>query len=335
MRTRWKLVVVLALVLALAIATWRLAPHTAPIKEGNTADFWWAACRVQVDPTMPRFSGGVYPPREGWCIYYWQGFHGQGLSKVPAGAVEATLPEALEALEAAPPASLPAHVKEGLRAWRQLDPAARDAVALLGAMREARHDALLETAPHQLATRLEWEEECNRRWEQARRYRWNVAGEFAFATALVFFAAWPWLRNAGRWRWAIHLGLLPVLLLLPYWLGYAYLTFTSAGPNAGPLYPWLISFFRRLPFTRLDATILRALPRALAPWSLSPGPMLSLSSQGAPGPCPTALLGLCLGALTFTVRTALGPDPGNTFLGRLFPALRRRTAPQTAPPQGA
>src|SRR5438067_304339 len=114
------------------------------------------------------------------------------------------------------------------------------------------------------------------RWERVRRYDWSASGEFVYLSALVVFAAWPWLRNGRPLRWAVHLGLVPVLLFLPYWLGYAGFTFTSAGPSGGVLYPWLIVWFGRLPWTALDTAIVSRLPPVLEPYSQTPGPMLSL-----------------------------------------------------------
>src|SRR5438876_364621 len=89
--------------------------------------------------------------------------------------------------------------------------------------------------------------------------------------------------------------LLPILFFLPYWLGYAQLTFTSAGPSSGVLYPWLLVWFRGLPWTSLDTTIVRSLPQILEPLSQTPGPMLSLTFFGGVGPVAATVMGVILG----------------------------------------
>jgi hypothetical protein len=64
-----KVAVLVALVLLVVVGLWRCEPKMRPIREGNSADFWYAACRVQVDPARPSDCAGyTYPPREGWFI---------------------------------------------------------------------------------------------------------------------------------------------------------------------------------------------------------------------------------------------------------------------------
>ena len=103
--------------------------------------------------------------------------------------------------------------------------------------------------------------------------------------------------GAGRWRWAVHLALLPPLVCLPYWLGYVPLTFTSSDEKGGVLYPALIAQLSGLPWSGLDTAILGALPKPLEPLSQTTGPMLSLSGFGAPGPVAVTGLGLLIGVV--------------------------------------
>src|SRR5262249_36151402 len=146
-------------------------------------------------------------------------------------------------LEAARPGSLPPDVETGFHTWLAADPGRADAESLLANIREARFNwARLDNQG--VYEFLLWEEEdFDRRWDRAGRYWCNLLFEFVCLAFLILFAAWPWLRGAGWWRWAVHLGLLPVLFFLPYWLGYATFTFTSVGPSGGVLYPWLLYRF--------------------------------------------------------------------------------------------
>lgn len=108
-----------------------------------------------------------------------------------------------------------------------------------------------------------------------------------------------WLRNRGRWAWAIHTALVPPLLFLPYHLGYCTWTFSSAGPGGGVVYPSILSQFRSLPWTSLDTALIRHVPQVLAPLAGPLGPILSLSGARGVGPVSILCLGLALGAAVF------------------------------------
>ena len=64
-------------------------------------------------------------------------------------------------------------------------------------------------------------------------------------------------------------GMLPTLFCLPYWLGYAPLTFTSAGPVGGVLYPWLLQTLRGLPWTSAGFITPGEMPASARPLTFS------------------------------------------------------------------
>lgn len=101
----------------------------------------------------------------------------------------------------------------------------------------------------------------------------------------------------------MHLGLVPILLLLPWYLGYVPWVFTSAFPSGGILYPWLVIHFRGFPWTEVDSFILRHSPKILEPFSQSSGPPLAISGRGAFGPVAAFWIGLALGACSFGIGT--------------------------------
>jgi len=132
------------------------------------------------------------------------------------------------------------------------------------------------------------------------------------------------MRRDRGWRsWAIHLGLLPMLFLLPVYLGYATFSFTSAGPSGGVLYPWLLSGFFGGRCNEWDRQILSHLPKILEPLSAPIGMPLSLSGMGMPGPTTMVIAGLVIALLVFSVhklrdrlqqtaataRKRIGPSP--------------------------
>ena len=225
-------------------------------------------------------------------------------------AAVADFPAVVDALDSEPGPDVPAHVQTGFDAWKREDPTRRDAAKLIAAIRKAKlarrqeEDEKDPEGPRLYEYQLECERYFAERWHRAKRYWLTVLFEFVFLAGLIVFALLPWLRNGGRLAWSIHLGLLPVLLLLPHYLGYAPLTFTSAFPNVGGVfYPWLIIHLRRLPCTGLNAALIERLPKILEPLCQLPGPMMAHSGMGMPGLVSLAVLGAGIGGATFTLGT--------------------------------
>ena len=138
----------------------------------------------------------------------------------------------------------------------------------------------------------------------------TVAFEFAVLAGTVVFAAIPWLRKAGRWAWSIHLGALPVLLVLPWFLGYASWTFTSCFPAGGIVYPYVISPFRMVPSTSIDEFILERFPKPLERLTQPQGPWMAVTGTGYPSPVTILVLGATIGASCFAFATLLGRGRG-------------------------
>ena len=259
-----------------------------PIGDGDAGTFWFVTTGLDVGAEH-HFWGSFHRPRDGWFLYYAVGFHGQPVFRVDPAAVEALFPKIVERLRNAPPGRLRSDVEVGFREW---DQTGADGVAgLLKKIEDARTARIRRDNPKRNYSPDDREREFDEQWTRANRYSWNLWFEFLFLAGLIVFAAWPWLRSAGRVRWAIHLGLTPMLLCLPYWLGYAPLTFTSAETSGGVLYPWLLRPFAGLPWSEIDTSLLRALPKPLEPLSQVPGPMLSLSGFGSVGPTAMLVIG--------------------------------------------
>lgn len=294
-RWLWKLPIVAASILIIGIAVRQLMPFMNPLKDGDAATFWLRACHVDVGVKDPYLGfDGFYLPRDGWYISYEQGFHQQFLYRVRSEEAEALFPKVVEKLRKAPPGVLLPDVEQGFKSWQRSNPHPNDAAGLLTAIRDAELTRLQKESPGSFEYARMREQAFGERWQRIQRFKWNARFEFLFFEALVLFIAWPWLRGAGHIQWAIHLALLPILLFLPFWLGYSQLTFTSLGPSGGVLYPIVIHFFRGFPWTPLDSTIAGHLPHPLQSFSQTPGPMLSLSGMGAPGFVAISVLGLAI-----------------------------------------
>jgi len=88
--------------------------------------------------------------------------------------------------------------------------------------------------------------------ERRQRLQWfwaTFAFEWLFFSGLAAYLVWPLFRGWDWRRWLLHLSFLPVLLMLPAYFRYATLSFTSAGPTGGVLYPWLARCFAGAPGT--------------------------------------------------------------------------------------
>ena len=320
MRTRWKVAILTVLVVLLGGAVLYYGRAMKPFEEGSSGDFWHAACHVQVDPaTIHKSNRPTYSPREGYFVYtsdrgmMWM--HGSPECYVSESKALADFPAVVRALAAGEHFDkerplLGMVVDEGYRAWLIANPERDDAHALLGSIREAWLDyfrRLDRSRPgfdySAYRSHIEAEADFDDRWARAKLWPANVVGEFVYLSSLIVFTAWPWLRNGRPWKWGFHLGLLPILLLLPYWLGYASLTFTSADRPGGALYPELIRPFRGLPWTGFDTWALGKMPRILSDYSQYPGPMLAITGMGGVGLSVAFGSGVALGLSVFAIAT--------------------------------
>ena len=300
-RNLWKLPIVAGAILIMGYSLLWAEQIANPVRNGDAATFWLHACGIDVGAKHPRMYFGFYQPRDGWFIYYVQGFEERMLYKVKDADAIALFPKVVEKLQKAPPGALNPDVEKGFQEWRGSGAAPDDAAGLLAKLRDAQLERLKQENPRLFEYKRAEEDDLTERWQRLQHYPWNVRGEFLFLAGMILFAAWPWLRGSGHVRWAIHLGLLPVLFCLPYWLGYAPFTFTSA-PSGGVLYPGLLkSVFHGLPWTSMDTYIVRSLPKPLEPLSQTPGPMLALAFMGGLGPVVVTGIGLAVAVATFAV----------------------------------
>src|SRR5262249_5081168 len=153
----------------------------------------------------------------------------------------------------------------GFRTWEKGDPQLTDGQLLLVHLRAARLDWWITKHPESLAFQTARDFHLGVAWERMGLIPLVQLGEWGYLSALIVFAAWPWLRNRGWWTWGIHVALLPPLLLLPYYLGYCAWNYTSAGPGGGLVYPFVLDAFRPLPWTSLDMAMIQHVPQVLAP----------------------------------------------------------------------
>lgn len=308
----------------MSVGLFGLTPLMAPVESCSPAEFWWAACRVDIleGGTGDGFGSGTYPPRDGYFICYEQGFHGQFLMRVEDQAALAEFPKVVAKLDQQLREQGPTTpVLEGYESWLAEDASRSDAHLLLRKARESQDLYWRKNRISSYRFRMEEGKAFDRRWESVQRYWLNVLFEFLYVGGLITFAFWPWLRRQASWRKCAHVALLPLLLMLPYYLGYATFTYTSAGPSGGVLYPFLIAGLRGGPC--LWPWLVMVLPKPLEHVSQPLGPMLSLSGGGGPGVVVCLLAGAAAGLAIFSLSSIVRHrrqnegGSGNRVEGRL------------------
>ena len=296
---------VVFLVLANIVGLCLFARHFELVAPGKAADYWEYLCGVQ----LPNFtghheysySGGIYPEVDGSLYYFEQYHHEQRLFSVSPQDVLNTLPAVKELLQSdqSPDAQLCDDNHRNICAiYEQAAP---------------RRTVCRDSLPTQVTLadleyiRLQGHDESNKYREIAEgafRERlirgkrvWLTFGfEIVFLSAWLIFVALP-LFATTRIHWYWRIGLSPFLLFLPYFLGYAPMTF-SFGPSGGfvyPIYLILAAFAMQIvPCTVADSYLWDLLPQLLAPLSQVPGSPVAVSFMFCIGPASALIFGLLL-----------------------------------------
>jgi hypothetical protein len=250
------------------------------------------------------YFGGVYPPRDGWCIYYHQGFHGQFIYGVRVSDADRLLPEVRRrALSDTP--FLSAAERDLLTSNANIDQLVKVRIAAVDAEdSRSSADGAKYRSPELDAFEI--------RWTRINRYWLNILFEAVFLNGWLLLLASPFIRRSSpSWSKAIAAGLAFPMLFVPYFLGYCPWTFTSAGPTGGALYPWMISLVRggSWGMTSVDSLLIKGSGFPLEPLSQVPGSMMSVSGMGGVAPTFAVVIGVLVGM-------------GARFLPSMLPAIR-------------
>jgi len=241
-RAAW--VVWLTYSLAITAGLVLLGPWMQPVRRGTANDFWETACGIELDST-PRneWGGAAYCVDENWVAYDWPHMHGSDIYYVPMAEARPRFEAATRALAARQVSGADSRFVKGYEQWRA-KPADRQTMeSLLDCQRDALHEAANARGIHALSYLVSVEQLFWQRWRRARWYWANFIFEWFFLTGLGLFALWPVIRNSNLYRWAAHVSLLPLLFLLPTYLGYATTSFTSGARAAAySIRSWCASF---------------------------------------------------------------------------------------------
>jgi hypothetical protein len=307
MQTSSKLLMVLMAILLLAVAVARPHPTRVPVRPGTAEGYWDAAAGVR-ENVIPSGSWFLTEPVNGFFLYSRNHMHGSYFYQVPVADVFATFPISVDQLGGEGKRVLP-WAEPGFRTWQEADPQRSNPQLLLLYLREAQLEwwASKSVESRLLLTTADFE--LGIAYQRLRLFPLVEFLEWAYLSALVVFAAWPWLKKRPLSQWVVHAALLPLLLLLPYYLGYCAWNFTSAGPGGGVVYPFILDAFPSLPWTPLDQFLVGHVPQPLAPLTGPLGPMMSLSGGRHAGPSSAVGMGLALGAVVLSLGWLLRSRP--------------------------
>ena len=296
---------------ALALRAW----HFELSEPGTSAESWEYLCGVQLPEFKGHYQysrfGGAYPVVDGKAHYYSQMQHGSLLYSVSLEDVLHDLPRVQEHLaNPQPPSSSNCVGYDSLcELYKRSSERRSQCVAILGAAKaetmspselEELRLRIVQAATFPRYDKLE-DEEFRGRVDRGKR----VWVTFAFETIylggwLMFVTGVRFLRV--RWYWRVGLG--PFLLFLPYFLGYAPMTFTF-GPSGGfvyPLYLILASLpMQIVPCSALDGFVWQLLPNLLQGLSQMPGSPLAVTRMACVGPVSSLGFGIVLLAGFFAV----------------------------------
>jgi hypothetical protein len=292
---KWLVLLMVVCLLGLAVAFPQ--PKRMPVQPGTAEEFWNAAAGVRKN-VIPSGSWCFAQPVNGVFLYSEDGWHGSSFFEVPEADVLAHFPKSVDELGGEDMRVL-GWAGPAYRKWQETDPQGGDPQLLLLCLREAQLEwwasksvpsrNLVATADFYLGIA----------YQRMRLFPLVQLAEWSYLSALIVFAAWPWIKNRSPAPWAIRASVLPLLLFLPYYLGYCAWNFTSAGPGGGIIYPFILDAFRWLPWTRVDQTLIQHVPQILSPLTGPLGSMLSLSGSRHAGPVAALGLGVGLGTTVF------------------------------------
>jgi len=310
MKQRVVLIFAITMTTAFAGGISLLAKLMAPIKQGTSRELWYAACNIALDPNVKNGWRGQVVLRDGWFIYEFTHLHGESLFRVRESEAMKDFPQVIKQFDFECTNSEPNnYFVTGYMEWKATEESERNGVeGLLEKIEQAR------AGSHELDGYTYFQRYVlEKRLQQANWYWANLVFEFVFLSGLVWFAVWPIIKQKSPFHWALHLGLVPLLFMLPLYLGYATYTRTSAGPSGGILYPWIVLFLPGGSPNNLKQVILERLPQILEPLSQGIGTPMALTGQGMPRPTVVLVCSAVIAIIAFTVSWWIKHKSKNQF----------------------
>ena len=300
-RLPFHIAILLTIIIAICVGVFSCI--MVPVKKGNSNDFWFAACKVDLKSQYKDyFIYGDYIDRKNDCYIYEIGhMHGSTLYKMPVYEVVADWSNVLLALEKKAETDDPNfYVVAGYQNWKSASLGETNNIeSLIDSINEAKETWQKSKGADFCEYTCSQKKSLARRLQKTKWYWANIVFEFAWLSGLVWLAFSPLIWKKPPIQWAIHFGFLPILFMLPVYLGYAIFSFTSIGPSGGILYPWLYIFFAGGKMCNLYLKIIEYLPQILEPISQDVGDPIAVTGMGMWGPTYTLGFSLIVGLVVF------------------------------------
>jgi hypothetical protein len=268
----------LAIIVTMAIVMGLCAMYSGmrAIRHDTSANFWYATTGVDLGVTPSHLSSqsyciydrGRFVYGEQYQFHVYPDFPYQSISEDEAAVDLARVQAELDKRVALN--SSDDWAATGYRRWMAIPVATGNIPALI----ECLQAAYLEWGNQQLPvhvprSRLEFREGLNHVVKADRLYWVCFVFEGLYLPAVVWFVLWPYIRRGRLRQKFLHVAVLPLLLMLPYWFGYCN-SASPAFPRGGILYPFICGLSSRFPDNYdLEFRFLAALP-----------PFLSVITQG-------------------------------------------------------
>jgi hypothetical protein len=291
------------------IAIISLAPYMTLLKRGTSADFWGVACWVDLDPSQQVRGSAVF------INDYWVGYtgglkgylyiHGMPSYYVPMAEVEADFPTVIQKLDEAAKNGDDTAIIRGFKKWQSKKTESQ--LPISGFLKTIQDEQQAEWEKnHPLAPSWRESEETwfFLLWQRSHWYWANIFFEWGFITGLAWLAVLPYRKNLAPLWWGFVTSVLPLLFMLPVFLGYSTLSFSSAEPDGGILYPYLLPMIGSGSRTETDELMLLYLPQVMEPLSFPVGSNMKSARMGMPGPTRFLTVGLWPALFVIALRSA-------------------------------
>lgn len=293
-----------------------VASSVPPIRVGKAENYWSLACGVKFTDPPVFFSeeDGIYHAQDGWYFYYFDDHHGREVYKVSQESLLKPVQDLYRLLEKERqdgytyyPKLASKRSKSTHKCLMAMDDSAEQYEKFLNIV------ANTPLPSDDMDQDLETIEVFSAQWSRAKFFWATILFETFFLSFWIIFTFRKGSFGTFNNSLSLRIALCPLLLFLPFYLGYAPYTFTF-GPSGGLVYPFLLILLFMalqpiftLPYNSLDLWILQNIPQPLAPISQIPVAMHAISFYG--GMSPTILI-------VFAIFVLLG--------GQIFKALKAR-----------
>jgi hypothetical protein len=220
-------------------------PRMRALRHDERANFWYATTGVDIGvtkghlpfPSYCIFDEGRFIYGEQWRFFSYPDMDYESISESEA---EVDFPRVQAELEKRAARNDPDDcVAAGYERWHGIVSWNGGIRGLMEAINTAYFEhAARQTPPFVPTLRVEFRQGLLHVARADRLYWVCFLFEMLYLSAVVWFSLWHFIRRAGAGRKILRVALLPLILIIPNWLGYCN-TASPAFPRGGVIYPYI------------------------------------------------------------------------------------------------